>query len=314
MARSRDLGPAGGAYPRPVTPPVPASAPADRRRDLVADCSACAGLCCVLPAFTASADFAIDKPAGQACRHLTESARCGIHADLRQRGFPGCTVFDCFGAGQRLVRVAAVERPAADPGVAAAFPVLRQLQELLWYLTEAAELALPADLRAEVTTALDRTERLAGGSPAELAAVDAAAVRARAGELLGRVSEAARAGRRGSGRDRRGADLMGADLRRADLRGASLRGAYLIGADLRGADLTATDLLGADLRVADLRGADLTGALFLTRPQVAAARGDGGTRLPAVLGRPAHWPAGAPVRTSRPRPRPRAGRGGAAGR
>jgi hypothetical protein len=289
-----------------VTPPAPpATAPADRRRELRADCSSCAGLCCVLPAFAASADFAIDKPAGRACLHLTGDARCGIHADLRQRGFPGCTVFDCFGAGQRLVQVAGVERPAEDPGVAAAFPVLRQLHELLWYLAEAADLPIPADLRAEVATAQARAERLAAGDPDALAAVDTAAVRAGAGELLGRVSAAVRRG----GRDRRGADLVGADLRRTDLRRASLRGAYLIGADLRGADLTAVDLLGADLRAADLRGADLTGALFLTRPQVAAARGDGATRLPAALERPPHW--AAPVRTAPRRPR---GRGGAAGR
>ncbi len=296
------------AYPRTVTPPAPSAAvPADRRRDLRADCSACAGLCCVLPAFSASADFAVDKPAGRACVHLTQDARCGIHADLRQRGFPGCTVFDCFGAGQRLVQVAAVERPAADPGVAAAFPVLRQLHELLWYLTEAAALPLPADLRAEVATAREDAERLAAGDPAELAGVDTAAVRARAGDLLGRVSAAVRPG----GRDRARADLVGADLRRTDLRRTSLRGAYLIGADLRGADLTATDLLGADLRAADLRGADLSGALFLTRPQVAAARGDGATRLPAVLERPAHWAAAAAgVRTAPPHRR----RGGAAGR
>ncbi len=291
-----------------------AGAPADRRRELRADCSACAGLCCVLPAFAASADFAIDKPAGRACLHLTGDARCGIHADLRQRGFPGCTVFDCFGAGQRLVQAAAVERPAADPGsdpaTASAFPVLRQLHELLWYLAEAAALELPAPLRAEVAALTGRTERLAAGSPAELADVDAAAVRAGAGELLGRVSAAARAAVRPGGRDRRGADLVGADLRRTDLRGSSLRGAYLLGADLRGADLTAVDLLGADLRAADLRGADLTGALFLTRPQVAAARGDGATRLPAVLERPPHWAAAAaPVRRT-----PRRRRGGAAGR
>ncbi|MGY1700396.1 pentapeptide repeat-containing protein [Geodermatophilus sp. SYSU D00766] len=301
-----------------MTPPAsPAAAPVDRRRELRADCSACAGLCCVLPAFAASADFAIDKPAGRACVHLAPDARCGIHADLRQRGFPGCTVFDCFGAGQRLVQVAAVERPAADPGVAAAFPVLRQLHELLWYLAESAALRLPAPLRTDVALLTERTERLAAGDPAELAAVDAAALRAEAGELLGRVSAAVRPG----GRDRRGADLIGADLRRADLRGSSLRGAYLIGADLRGADLTAVDLLGADLRAADLRGADLSGALFLTRPQVAAARGDGATRLPAALERPAHWTAttattaatAAPVTARRPRRR-RDGRGDAAGR
>ncbi|MGY1714486.1 pentapeptide repeat-containing protein [Geodermatophilus sp. SYSU D01106] len=294
-----------------MTPPAPPAAPpADRRRDLRADCSACAGLCCVLPAFAASADFALDKPAGQPCVHLTGldvgAARCGIHADLRQRGFPGCTVFDCFGAGQRLVQAAAVERPAEDPGVAAAFPVLRQLHELLWYLTEAAVLPLEAPLRDDVSALAERTELLAAGTPAELAAVDPAAVRAEAGELLGRVSAAARPG----GRDRRGADLVGAALRGADLRRAGLRGAYLIAADLRGADLRGADLLGADLRGADLRGADLTGALFLTRPQVAAARGDAATRLPAGLERPPHWAAA----VSPPRPRRRGGRGGAAGR
>ena len=34
--------------------------------DLRADCARCAGLCCVVPAFTESADFAIDKPSGVA--------------------------------------------------------------------------------------------------------------------------------------------------------------------------------------------------------------------------------------------------------
>jgi uncharacterized protein YjbI with pentapeptide repeats len=109
------------------------------------------------------------------------------------------------------------------------------------------------------------------------------------GDLLGRVSEAARRDVPGRAGDRRGADLMGAVLRGADLRGASLRGAYLIGADLRGADLRRTDLLGADLRAADLRGADLTGALFLTGPQLTAAVGDSSTVLPTALPRPAHW-------------------------
>ena len=67
--------------------------------DLRADCARCFGLCCVAPAFAASADFAIDKPAGQACPHLAGDFRCGIHDELRPRGFPGCTVYDCFGAG-----------------------------------------------------------------------------------------------------------------------------------------------------------------------------------------------------------------------
>ena len=40
------------------------------RADLRADCAQCFGLCCVAPAFVASADFAITKPAGRPCPNL----------------------------------------------------------------------------------------------------------------------------------------------------------------------------------------------------------------------------------------------------
>ena len=39
--------------------------------ELRADCTRCFALCCVAPAFAASADFAIDKPAGQPCPNPT---------------------------------------------------------------------------------------------------------------------------------------------------------------------------------------------------------------------------------------------------
>lgn len=265
---------------------------ADARAHLRADCSACAGLCCVAPAFAASADFAIDKPAGQPCPNLADDFRCGIHAQLRDRGFPGCAVFDCFGAGQRITQHTFGGRGwRASPELAAAqfavLPVVRQLHEALWYLVEAAALPAAAALRTDVEELRSRTEALAAGSAEELAALDVAAHRARVGELLARVSAAVRAGVRGP--DRRGADLIGRDLRRARLRNACLRGAYLIGADLRGLDLGSADLLGADLRAADVRGADLSGCLFLTQPQVTAARGDRTTTIPAALARPGHW-------------------------
>jgi hypothetical protein len=265
----------------------------DDRPHLRADCANCAGLCCVAPAFAASADFAIDKPAGQACPNLGEDFRCGIHAQLRERGFPGCTVFDCFGAGQRITQETFGGRSWREaPELAAAqfavLPVMRQLHEMLWYLTEAAARPEAAPLQDEVRAVCERTERLAGGSAEELTGFDVTAYRAGVGQLLHRVSELVRAGQPRA-RDRRGADLMGKDLRRANLRGASLRGAYLIGADLRGADLGTADLLGADLRAADVRGTDLGQCLFLTQPQVEAARGDATTRIPGALSRPAHW-------------------------
>jgi hypothetical protein len=273
------------------------------RARLRADCTRCAGLCCVAPAFAASADFAIDKPAGRACPNLQDDDRCGIHAQLRERGFPGCTVFDCFGAGQQTVQVTFADAPhwRESPGQAAAvfaaFGVQRLLHELLWYLTEALALDAAAPLHRELAAAHERTARLTAAGPDALAAVDAGALQAEVGALLLSVSELARSGVRGRPAagarraDRRNADLVGADLRRAELRGVSLRGALLIGADLRSADLHLTDLLGADLRGADVRGTDLSGALFLTRRQVAGARGDATTRLPAGLEHPAHWAA-----------------------
>ncbi|MFF7764982.1 pentapeptide repeat-containing protein [Streptomyces massasporeus] len=267
------------------------------RAELRGDCERCFGLCCVALPFAASADFAVDKAAGTPCRNLREDHRCGIHARLRQKGFTGCTVYDCFGAGQQVSQITfggqdwRTGPPERARHMFEVFPVVRQLHELLWYLTEA--LALPAarPVHAELRKALEKTEELTGGTPEELAGLDVAAHRQEVNVLLLRTSELARAGTKGRRKDRRGADLMGARLKGADLRGASLRGAYLIAADLTGADLRGADLIGADLRDADLTDADLTGAFFLTQPQLNAARGSAGTRLPGSVTRPGHWTA-----------------------
>ncbi|WCN04623.1 pentapeptide repeat-containing protein [Streptomyces sp. M92] len=266
--------------------------------ELRGDCERCFGLCCVALPFSRSADFAVDKEAGKPCANLRDDHRCGIHARLRQSGFTGCTVYDCFGAGQRVSQVTFGGRdwrggpPEHGRRMFDVFPVVRQLHELLWYLTEA--LALPAarPVHADLRRLLADTERLAEGTPEELAALDVAAHRQRVNVLLLRTSELARAGARGRKKNRRGADLMGARLVGADLTGADLRGAYLIAADLTGADLRGADLIGADLRDADLTDADLTGAFFLTQPQLTAARGSAGTRLPDSVTHPAHWTAG----------------------
>lgn len=264
---------------------------------LRADCENCFALCCVALAFSASSDFAIDKEVGQACPNLlAESSpfRCSIHGRLRQRGFSGCTVYDCFGAGQKVSQVTFEGKSWRDGGsdpalVFAVFPIMRQLHELLWYLTEALTLPGAGAVHGDLRRALDETERLTRADADSLTALDVAAHRRGVADLLARASELVRAEAGGAKRNRAGADLIGARLRRADLRGANLRSAYLIAADLRGADLRLADLTGADLRDADLRGADLTDALFLTQSQVDAARGDATTGLPPRLTRPAHW-------------------------
>jgi hypothetical protein len=261
------------------------------RRDLKADCAQCFGLCCVAPAFRASADFAITKPAGRPCPHLGADFGCGIHGELRPRGFPGCVVYDCFGAGQKVAQVTFGGRDwRAAPELAAqmfgAFAAVRPLHELMWYLNEALALVPRGPLRDGLAAALAQTEALTLGSPADLAAVGLPARWQAANALLLRASEQAR---RPGGADLRGADLAGNDLRGTDLRAASLRGALLIGTDLRGADLARADLTGADLRGADLGRADLSAAIFVTQAQLEAARGDARTGVPAALARPGHW-------------------------
>lgn len=302
--------------------------------DLRTDCSRCTGLCCVALTLTRSADFAIDKPAGEPCPNLREDFGCAIHARLRSSGFPGCTAYDCLGAGQRVTAVVRAahggatwrDDPAAARDAFAALPVVTQVHELLWYLSEVLAHPDATPVHDDVRTALDETSPLADLTPADLLALDVGAVRRRVGPVIDRASALVRgaaAGRRpaatrerpsatrtrpsgtGTGthaapttsrpaaavrrRLRPGADLVGAQLRGLDLTGADLRGALLLGADLRGADLAAVDLLGADLRGADVRGADLSRALFVLPTQVGAAQGDPATRLPAVLDRPSHW-------------------------
>lgn len=70
--------------------------------NLLADCSSCFGLCCVALPFSKSSDFATNKNAGDPCKNLQEDFGCGIHTGLRKKGFTGCTVYDCFGAGQKV--------------------------------------------------------------------------------------------------------------------------------------------------------------------------------------------------------------------
>ena len=264
------------------------------RDDLRADCSRCFALCCVAPALARSADFAITKPAGTPCPNLGADFGCTIHADLRRRGFPGCTAYDCFGAGQKVAQETYAGRDWRQaPGTAAqmftVFGVVRDLQELLWYLTDALARPAAGELHDDLRHALEDTELLTQGSPNALAGLEVDAHRQTVNVLLLRTSELVRAEAGHAGKDYRGADLVGRDLSGIDLRAANLRGASLIGADLKGANLRAADLIGADLRGADLSGADLGTSLFLTQFQVGGANGDTATRLPASLTRPSHW-------------------------
>ena len=168
------------------------------RLSLRADCASCVALCCAAPAFSSSADFAIDKDAGKPCLHLRSDFRCGIHQRIRQEGFPGCAVYDCFGAGQKVAQVTFGGQdwrraPRTANQMFEVFTIMRQLHELLWYLTEALALQSARSLHGELSLALGETERLTHNSPDTLMALDVAAHRRDVNALLLRTSELVRA-------------------------------------------------------------------------------------------------------------------------
>ena len=283
---------------------------------LVSDCGSCFALCCVALPFARSVDFPTDKAAGDPCRNLLADSSCTIHDRLRGSGYRGCTVFECFGAGQQVSQVTFGGRdwrdhPDSARQMYAVFPVMRQLHEMLVHLTEAGALTALTEgsstnrastnrapfrsLGVEVASLAAEVTGLVKAEADRLEHLDVVGLRARVGALLDRASRLVRSGAElgcdlGRRRIGRGADLLGADLRGLDLRGADLRGAYLIAADLRGAVLRRVDLLGADLRDADLRGTGLSQALFVTQSQLNAAKGDARTSIAGTLSRPGWWP------------------------
>ena len=165
--------------PEPFAPPQ-----ALDYRALQGDCARCFGLCCVALPYAASADFAADKPAGQPCRHLAADFRCGIHERLRTEGYRGCTVYDCFGAGQKVSQetfggVDWRAAPETAKPMFDVFPVMRQLYEMLRYLAEAMTLKAAAPIRGKVEALLRETERLTRLAPDALLALDVPAHRDR---------------------------------------------------------------------------------------------------------------------------------------
>ena len=267
---------------------------ADRRNRLHADCERCAGLCCVAPAFGASADFAITKRPGQPCPNLGNGFRCTIHERLRENGFPGCVAFDCFGAGQHVVQTTYGGRdwkrhPEIADQMFTVFFAVRYLHELLWYLSEALTFDEGAAMRPDIARAIADIDALLALDPSDLEGFDVFAHGERIDRVLVDVSEVVRAAGGGAGPFFAGADLVGRRMAGHDLQRANFRHARLIGADLNGADLRRADLMGADLRAADVRGADLSTAIFVTSPQLASARGDHATKLPPAVDRPVHW-------------------------
>ena len=175
---------------------------ADRPRtrvSLVPDCGSCFGLCCVALPFAASADFPVDKPAGQPCGNLRSDFRLrhprppardrleGLHRLRLLRRRPAGLAGD--------VRRGVLARRARD-GQPRCTPCCRSCGSCTRCCpTSGRRSRSPGDAtRAELTALLDEVEELTRAPRTALLAVDLVALRdARAARCCSRRAPSSRA-------------------------------------------------------------------------------------------------------------------------
>lgn len=83
--------------------------------------------------------------------NLQSDYSCQIHSQLRDKGFKGCTVFDCLGVGQVVSQVTFNgqswrENPDIGKKVFQVFPIMEQIHEMIAYVAEALSCDIPDDL------------------------------------------------------------------------------------------------------------------------------------------------------------------------
>ncbi|WP_066393153.1 pentapeptide repeat-containing protein [Neobacillus mesonae] len=270
------------------------------RESLTADCSKCFGLCCTALNIAASSDFAINKTAGTPCPNLQGDYRCKIHKNLREKGFKGCTVYDCLGAGQKVSQSTFngqswQENPEVAEKMFSVFPVMEQLYEMIAFISEALTYEVSDSLKEQLNKQLEKLQSLTDMDADRLLSLDIIGCRLPVNELFLETSEYIRTELSSKvfaikiGKKCRGFDWIGKNLAGKDLRTTDFRGAYLIAADLRNTDLRGVDLIGADLRDANLSGANLSTSMFLTQMQINSAKGNDKTKLPSHIQPPSHW-------------------------
>ncbi len=271
-------------------------------KKLQADCEKCFGLCCVSLYFSAAEGFPVNKDAGKPCINLKDDFRCNVHNNLVKKGLKGCIAYDCLGAGQKVAQVTYgghdwIANKDTAKEMFEVFVVMKQLHEMLWYLTEAYAIQPEQDMKDKINLKIKEIEKLTHLNAALLINLDLAVIRAGVNSLLLQTSELVRKKalnnttislkfKKAFGG---GYNLIGKDLRKQNLKGANLSGAFMIAANLNEVDLSYTDLLGADLRDTSLSGANLSKSIYLTQAQINAANGDNDTKLPKSIVRPMHW-------------------------
>ena len=209
--------------------------------------------------------------------------------------------YDCLGAEQKVAVTTYKgkdwrQAPDLKEQMFDVFLVMRQLHEMLWYLTEALTFTSVSPLSYQLQSILTKTEHLTLLSPDELLKLDLTSHRAKVNPLILEAGDLVRKRFASTSSNLKGkkniigrSNLFGTDLRTAPLKGADLKGAFLIAANLSNTDLSGAILIGADLRDTDIRGANLANTLFLTQAQINTAKGNALTTLPSHLAKPSSW-------------------------
>lgn len=191
------------------------------RENLRSDCLNCFGLCCVALPYAKSADFAFDKDGGTPCRHLQSNYSCSIHENLITTGFKGCVGYECFGAGQRVSQMIYEGNDWRDNKTRAkemfnVFPIVQQLHEMLWYLSEALEFQATNSIHNDLRISFEETERLIRQTRENILKIDVHEHRMKVRELLLHTSELVRpktSSKKLGKKFKRGSDYIGAKLR-----------------------------------------------------------------------------------------------------
>lgn len=271
-------------------------------KELVSDCKNCFGLCCTALFFSACDGFPQNKEAGKPCINLKDDFSCKVHNNLRKKGLKGCTSYECFGSGQKTAQVTCKgvswrDNPESASKMYDAFLIIRQLHEMLWYLTQSYTLQHDEKIKSNIGNLIDETIELTMADIDIIFNIDIESHRNKVNRFLKDTSEMVRKKARNSlnkssvksKKQIHGKEFFGKNLTKADLCGADLRGALLIAANLSYTDLNGADFIGADLRDADFSGADLSKSIFLTQAQINSAKGNPHTKLPPMIKKPSHW-------------------------
>ena len=258
------------------------------------DCSKCFGLCCVALYFSKLDGFPANKVAGSPCKHLQSDFGCDIHSELRNKGLKGCTSYDCFGAGQKIAQITYrgkswISSPKLAKQMYEAFLVMRQLHEMLWYLTEAVTLENIVSIKESLQSMIEEIKQMTLLKPEAILKIDIESHRTQVNILLKEAYKLNRQDKKSIQKTSFEKMLIGKDLRKANLKEADLSGAMMIAANLKECDLSGALLIGVDMRDADIICSNLSKSIFLTQAQINTAKGNQFTKLPSRLDRPSYW-------------------------